>query len=98
MISPKGHVDHYNSARLRTAFEKIFSLDKIKIAVDLSGVNYMSSAGIGVLMSFQDMARDKGGDVAIFAPMPRVKAAFRALAFESYATREEALKLFSPPA
>ena len=47
------------------------------LALDMSNVNYMDSAGLGVLTAAAFRAREKGGEVLLHRPQPRVYAVLR---------------------
>ena len=66
--------------------------------LDLSGLEYISSAGLGVFMAFIEPLREQGGDIKIAALQPRVYNVFDLLGFpmlfDIVDTEEEALKRF----
>ena len=96
LLAPKGVVDHFSHPKLQAAIEKLLQAKKSRIAIDLAGVEYMSSAGVGILINYREEARKLGGDLAAFSPGPRVKAALDVLGIEYRATREEALAALGP--
>lgn len=91
VLAPKGMVDHFTYKKLQDAIVAALAEKKIKIAVDLAGVEYMSSAGVGVLISYREEAVAAGGGLVVFALGPKVKIAFDVLNLEYCATLEEAL-------
>lgn len=61
---------------LQSTEEKIRSLIKQtngKVVLDLAGVNYCDSAGIGALMAVAGVARERGGDVRLAGVTARVQ-------------------------
>lgn len=43
------------------------------LVIDLSGVEFMDSSGLGAMVSALKAAKAKGGDVALLAPQPQVR-------------------------
>ncbi len=53
LIKADGRIDSYTAPRLADAFEAITAARRYKFVLDLQGVDYMSSAGMRVLMNVQ---------------------------------------------
>ncbi|MCU0228368.1 MAG: STAS domain-containing protein, partial [Bryobacterales bacterium] len=53
----------------------------VRIAVDCAGLSYISSAGLGVFMSFIEELREKDGDIRIGGLLPKVRQVFDILGF-----------------
>ena len=47
--------------------------DRAYVIADLSGVDFMSSIGIGVLVRVAKMIRRRGGNLVLFKPQPVVR-------------------------
>ena len=67
-----GTVDSLTAPDLLTAFEQEIDGGSARLVVDLSGVDYMSSAGLRSLLGAVKKARSVGGDVRLAAPQPNV--------------------------
>ena len=52
-----------------------------RLVADCSGLDYISSAGLGVFMIFIDQAREAGGDIRLAAIQPKVYQIFDVLGF-----------------
>ena len=70
--------------------------------MDLSKVNYMSSAGLRVLMIGAKGCRKQGGKMVLAALQPTVQEVFKIgrfdMVLETYGTVREALAAISPAA
>ena len=53
LIQANGRIDSYTAPRLAEVFEAITAARRFKFVFDLQGVDYMSSAGMRVIMSVQ---------------------------------------------
>jgi anti-sigma B factor antagonist len=65
ILSPSGDLDVYTVGSLRDAIGMILEEDKPKVVVDLDGVPFMDSSGLGALMGGVRRLREAGGDLAI---------------------------------
>ena len=60
------------SQRIETLFEELSKKGATKIVLDLSGVEYIDSAGIGMLALSSGKLKEAGGKLAVAAPEGRV--------------------------
>lgn len=76
LITVKGRVDSVEAARLAQALESAARRGKFKIVVDMSGVEYMSSAGFRALGDAQrnSQRRQRGEVVLAKVPAPIFEA------------------------
>ena len=65
VLSVAGDVDAGTEHHFRDALTSVLAHGMPRIVVDLSGVNFMSSAGIGVLMGVRRVLSDAGGSVVL---------------------------------
>ena len=68
VLSPTGDLDVYTVGSLRDAIANILEGgggDSAKVVVDLDGVPFMDSSGLGALMGGVRRLREAGGDLAI---------------------------------
>lgn len=73
LISPDGDIDHHSAAKIRAEADRaIASTGIINIAFDLSGVSFMDSSGIGMIMGRYRKIRILGGRIYIIAARPEV--------------------------
>jgi anti-sigma B factor antagonist len=99
VLSLSGYLDAYTAPQFEKAIQEEFDAGRIRIVVDCAGLTYISSAGLGVFMSFIEDLREAGGDIKICAVVPTVYEVFEILGFpelfEILPTRAEALEKFS---
>lgn len=73
LITLTGRVDSATAPQLNQVFEDLIQRGRFKIVVDMSGVEYMSSAGFRVLLSAQRACRRyHRGEVVLALVNPRV--------------------------
>ena len=69
-----------------------------KIVVNLNGVDYIDSGGLGVLVGLLVSARNRGGDLKLVSPRKRVKDVLRRTnldtIFAVYGNKDEAVEAF----
>lgn len=102
LISLKGTIETTNASTLEEALERIISDDCYRIAIDLSGVTYISSAGWGIFISEIKRIRSNGGDIKLAEMTPEVREVFELLEFNNilkpYRTKGEAIQAFTAAA
>jgi anti-sigma B factor antagonist len=76
ILSLTGEVEVANAAQVRDAALKLVSGGSKYLVVDLSGVEYMDSTGLGTLVGLHKRLRESGGQVLIAGAQPRVKRIF----------------------
>jgi anti-sigma B factor antagonist len=74
-----GNIDSDSYVVLKQTFGKIMEDNNFKIVVDLSGVNFISSAGWGIFLGNLNEARKKGGDIRLSSMNEKVKNIFYAI-------------------
>ena len=105
VLAPAGRIDMGTADQLRerlipmvTAAAKAGE----SVVLDFSGVDYISSAGLRVLMLAAKEARASGGKIAVAALQPLVNEIFQIsrfdMVFEIYPSVREALATLSPAA
>lgn len=72
LMTVAGRIDSSNAHELDAALTGAIEDGRYNLAVNLSGVSYMSSAGLRALVSALRECRKKGGDMRISAPSERV--------------------------
>ncbi len=79
IISVIGEIDASSSIELDLAIAKSVGEGYRKILVDCSALEYISSAGLGVFMSYIDEMKDKQIPLVLFAMQEKVKNTFSIL-------------------
>jgi anti-sigma B factor antagonist len=89
-----GRVDSLTAPQLMKALEKITNDGRYKIAIDMSELEYMSSAGFRALLSSQRVCkRYNRGEVVLVAVPVRIHEALELAGFtELFKTFDNALK------
>lgn len=72
LVTVSGRVDSSNAAQLDETLKGIMERGQHNIVLDLSGIEYISSAGLRVLVSALRTCKKHLGDVRIAAPSERV--------------------------
>jgi anti-sigma B factor antagonist len=65
VLKPSGDLDVYTVGSLRDAIGRMIEDATPKVVVDLDGVPFMDSSGLGALMGGVRRLREAGGDLAI---------------------------------
>lgn len=98
IIKVRGVLDAESADDLEKALTTIVGKGLWRVIVDLSGVNYISSAGWGIFTGQIKEVRSRGGDIKLAAMQPGVREVFELLELDyfiqSFDTVEEAQKRF----
>ncbi|MBS3694117.1 STAS domain-containing protein [Rhodococcus qingshengii] len=73
VISPQGRLNMVSAPGLRAHLHELVESGSARIVVDLSGIEFIDSSGLGVLISGLKIARQAGGDLRIAAPSLQVE-------------------------
>lgn len=99
VLALTGYLDAYTAPQFEKAIQEEFDAGRIRIVVDCTGLTYISSAGLGVFMSFIEDIHEAGGDIKICSVVPTVFQVFEILGFpelfEILPTRADAVQRFS---
>ena len=77
----EGFLDAHTAPQFEEALQKRIAEGGTRIVADGSHLTYISSAGLGVFMSFIEEVREKGGDIRIGGLIPKVRQVFDILGF-----------------
>ena len=81
-IRVDGVIDTLTASQLEQVIDSLLRRDRFKIAVDLAGVDYISSAGWGIFISHIKDVRDSNGDVKLANMVSDVREIFELLEFD----------------
>lgn len=73
VIEADGRIDGMNAPQLGSALNEQIDGDQGRLVLDLSLVEYMSSAGLRELVNALKKVKRVGGDMRLAAPSPRVR-------------------------
>ena len=79
---PEGRIDTQAATDMDQALQAAVSAGKHNMVVDMSGVDYISSAGLRALAAVLVKCRDEGGDMKIAALNERVTRVFNIIGFD----------------
>ena len=81
VVSPHGRIDSTTSAVLDRHLQGLAAAGQTRVVVDFTGVDYISSAGLRVLLALAKRARDQKGRVALFGMNDSVRQVFALAGF-----------------
>ena len=81
VLTLQGYLDAHTAPEFEKAVQAEFDAGRVRIAVECSKLDYISSAGLGVFMSFIEEIREAGGDIKICGLTPKVAQVFEILGF-----------------
>jgi len=82
IVTLEGFVDAHTAPQFENAIQESVDAGRINIIVNCDKLSYISSAGLGVFMSFIEEVRERGGDIKICGLTPKVKHTFEILGFQ----------------
>ncbi len=84
-----GRINDENAARLVESLETAISAGHHNLVLDLSGVDYMNSAGLRALVTLYKQVERVAGTLTIANPSDRVKTLFALVGLDSVLDIEE---------
>ena len=81
ILGLEGYLDAHTAPQFERAIETEFSAGHLRLIADCAKLDYISSAGLGVFMSFIEDIREAGGDIKLCAIVPKVYQVFDVLGF-----------------
>ena len=76
VLAVRGEVDVYTAPRLRERLVELVSEGKHNIVVDLEGVDFLDSTGLGVLVGGLKRLRSHDGDLTLVCTQHRILKVF----------------------
>ncbi|MCC6368788.1 MAG: STAS domain-containing protein [Bryobacterales bacterium] len=83
VLALDGFLDAHTAPQFEEAIEREIRGGRRRIIVDCGKLTYISSAGLGVFMSFIEELREAGGDIKICGVIPKVRQVFEILGFQT---------------
>jgi anti-sigma B factor antagonist len=68
VLTVAGEVDLYTAPRLKERLSELTGSGRSRLAVDLQGVEFMDSTGLGVLIGALKRCKEAGGTLALVGP------------------------------
>jgi len=76
VLTISGDVDYSRSSELRAAILGVLRAPVARLIIDLSGVGYMDSSGVAVLVEALQTQRKRSGKLVLCDMQPKVKGIF----------------------
>lgn len=97
-VSVKGSVDALTAAELTKTINRQFEDKHVNLVIDLTGLEFMSSAGLRSLLGAVKESRSQGGDLRIVSTNPGIDKVLKMSGFHNIAkvftSRADALASF----
>lgn len=70
----KGDIDHHSAVAIRSGMDTLlYKIRPRRLFLDLSGVDFMDSSGLGLIMGRYALMKEIGGDVVVCDPCAGVE-------------------------
>lgn len=76
VVAVTGELDVFTAPQLEAALQELISQGRADIVVDLSGVEFLDSTGLGVMVKALKWAREAGGGLRVVATQERITKVF----------------------
>jgi anti-sigma B factor antagonist len=77
VVEARGEIDLYTAPKMKEHLTGLVEQDRARIVVDLGGVDFLDSTGLGVLIGSLKRCREREGDLALAAPSETVLKVLR---------------------
>lgn len=73
VIHVGGEIDHHSAVAVRTGIDERLAEERPqKVMLELSGVDFMDSSGLGLIMGRYALVKKYGGSLSVLDPSPAV--------------------------
>jgi anti-anti-sigma factor len=79
-----GYIDTYNSNYFQKRINKAIEAGFVRLIFQCSGLNYVSSTGIGSFTAFLKTVKPRSGDLVLLEIQPKVYEVFQLLGFSQF--------------
>lgn len=83
ILGLEGYLDAHTAPEFERAIQVEIDAARYRLLIDGANLKYISSAGLGVFMSFVEELRERGGDIKICGLVPKVQQIFDILGFQA---------------
>lgn len=83
VLALDGFLDAHTAPQFEETIQSEISAGRKNLIIQCEKLTYISSAGLGVFMSFIEELREVGGDIKICSVVPKVLQVFEILGFQS---------------
>jgi len=81
VLYPKGHLDAHSVEKFELEILGLVKKNIIRIIINCEELDYISSAGMGIIMGNLDEIKEKGGDIKLCSVNERVYEIFDLVGF-----------------
>lgn len=89
VLTPVGELDAFTVSRFR---QEVAQVAGSQVVIDMSGVPFLDSSGLGALIGAIRRVRELGGNVAIACNRPSVEHLLRTTGFDRIVTLAESVE------
>ncbi|HUU75635.1 MAG TPA: STAS domain-containing protein [Methanoregulaceae archaeon] len=98
VVSLMGRMDASSSPEAEAGMSRLISSGSRRVVVDMSGLDYISSAGLRVMLASLKKLRNDGGQLVLVGLKPEIRKIFEIAGFHRiftiYPTADQALHSF----
>ncbi|MCL5773375.1 MAG: STAS domain-containing protein [Firmicutes bacterium] len=95
-VEVQGEIDVYSSPKVKEAINELIEKGNYTLIINLEGVRYIDSTGLGVLIGALKKVREHNGSISLICTNPQIKKIFNITGlvkiFGIYKNEEESLK------
>lgn len=77
VVVVSGELDVFTAPDFETALQELISAGDSSLVLDLTGVDFLDSTGLGVMVKALKWAREAGGGLRVVATQERIVKVFR---------------------
>ena len=91
-VKLKGDIDHHSAVAVRSGMDTLlYKLRPRRLYLDLSGVDFMDSSGLGLIMGRYALMKELGGDMIVCNPCGGVERVIKLAGLERYVRVERSV-------
>lgn len=97
VLAVGGELDAVGAPALRQAVVAAVSTGETSLILDLTGVDFIDSFGVGAVVGALKRVRQRGGELALVCPAPRVRRVFELCDLDLILTLHDSLDAVGAP-
>ncbi|MBS2034455.1 MAG: STAS domain-containing protein [Candidatus Eremiobacteraeota bacterium] len=98
-VEVQGEIDVYTSPRVKETINELIEKGHYQLVINLEGVRYIDSTGLGVLIGALKKVREHSGRILLVCTNPQIKKIFNITGlvkiFEIFKDEDEALQILA---
>ena len=98
-VEVQGEIDVYTSPRIKETINELIEKGHYQLVINLEGVRYIDSTGLGVLIGALKKVREHNGRILLVCTNPQIKKIFNITGlvkiFEIFKDEDEALQILA---